>query len=137
MGGGMSNLFYGTKGAQEEYQYTLFQDKKTLQDTKQAVVASVGTVSERSKRLSHKRKITVTIVIVKCNEFYSGLLDIQGLVNWLICILEPDYEMEAQLRQLIETTLNKFDLYLKHIQLPIEELTAQVHSFERELCQLL
>lgn len=138
MGGGTSNLFYGTKGAQKEYQYTFFQDERTGNSTGQVNFVSEGAVSGIPTKTVRKQKISVDAVSKKCHDYYDGKLGAQQFTNWLRHITsEPIYEMEDKLRLLIETMLQKFDQFLKkNRRNTMEEFNLLVHDFEIRLHQL-
>lgn len=138
MGGGTSNLFYGTKGAQNEYQYTFFQDERTRNAIGQVNFVSEDAVSGAPAKSIRKRKISVEAVIKKCHDYYDGKLGAQQFTNWLRRIAsDPIYEVEEKLRFLIETVLQKFEQCLgKNHGRSTEKFTMLVHDFEIHLHQL-
>lgn len=134
MGGATSNLFYGTKGAQKEYQYTLFPNEKVSKNIEQVTVVSVGAMSETPKRVPYKQKILVVTIIEKCYEYYDGKLSAQPFVDWLKDILsDPLYSIVGKLRRLIETALQKLQQCLAEDS---EQFTLLVQAFEKSLLQL-
>lgn len=139
MGGGTSNLFYGTKGSREEYQYTLFVDEKSVEHTGQVGTGSVGAMSEAFKRAPHKQEILPDTIIEKCYEYYDGKLSAQQFADWLDHILSyPLYSIARRLRRLIEVTLQKFQRSLVgSSQQTMESFTLLVNDFEKLLHQLL
>lgn len=139
MGGGTSNLFYGTKGSQKEYQYTLFVDEDFTKHKEQVVASSGNIVTKRSRKTSYLQEISAATIIKKCHEYYDGKLSAKQFVDWLEYIISnQSYRMEDRLRYLIREMLQKFQqLLLKEDQLVAEEFTLLVRDFENLLFQFL
>lgn len=135
MGGGTSNLFYGTKGSRKEYQYSLFTDEDSAKLNSRMTAGLEDIVSEKPHKTSCIQRISASDIIKKCHEYYDEKLTAQQFIDWLKYITSDiSYCMEDKLRSLIETTLKKF------LQFPTkdrENFTLQMHIFENFLKQLL
>jgi len=139
MGGGTSNLFYGTKGARQEYQYTLFTDKPTEKSKKEISVASpcVDMELDYQVNMTCKKKITVTMVIRKCHSYYDKKITEKQLVNWLDAIISDlNCEIGENLRHLIVSVLHNLKLCLANVS-EVVMFSSLVHNFEKRLYQLL
>lgn len=132
MGGGTSGLFYGTKGSQKEYQYTLFNVNE--ETSKIAVNASSG----KPNKSIRKKKISVEMVLKKCQNYRDGILTDQQLVQWLYHIsTEPFYDLQDDLWGAINTALHNFSKCKIEHQYDVEMFNSALTVFENELYGLL
>lgn len=137
MGGGTSNLFYGTKGSRKEYQYTLFPDEDITKHKEQVITSSGSIASKEPHRTLYLQEISAATIIKKCHEYYDEKLSAKQFVDWLNYIFSNQlYRIEDRLRYLIREMLQKFQQLLsKEGQLVVEEFTLLVHDFETLLFQ--
>lgn len=134
MGGGVSGLFYGTKGSQREYQYTLFDD-----DPKISSGGAVKTSSIGAHQSIRKKVISVEMVLKKCQKYRDGILPAYQLVQWLVHItIDPQYDLQNDLLRTITTALHNFSTCKQEgSQYNIEAFNLALDVFEQELYRLL
>lgn len=105
MGGGISNLFYGTKGSQQEYQFTLFEPFETASISHDSKVASGLSQNNIQSIL-----ISVKTVLLKCSEYHDHKITAKQLTQWLFCIIKnPIYKVSRKLRGAIKDGLLNFE----------------------------
>ena len=112
MGGGRSNLFFGTKGAKSEYQFTLFpDDEKPKRKTRKNIEGNsiVGDISSLAETAVRTQDISVEMVLQKCQDYWNEELNSDKLVAWLSHIyMEPRYKMQSMLKSIIGLSLKTF-----------------------------
>lgn len=132
MGGGTSGLFYGTKGSQKEYQYTLFDASEEMPK----IAANVS--SGKAHKSIRKKKISVEMVLKKCQNYRDGILTAQQLVQWLFLIsTEPFYDLPDDLWSTINAALHNFSKCKIEHQYDVEMFNSALTVFENELYGLL
>lgn len=112
MGGGTSNLFHGTKGAKQEYQFSLLADDKKNTKRVDGVPeggAYGGASAKTSTKSTRKQAVSVEMVLRKCQSYHDGKVSAKKLVDWLLHIsTEPYYEMQSDLMSIILIALRGF-----------------------------
>jgi len=132
MGGGTSGLFYGTKGSQKEYQYTLF----NVNEETSKIEAT--TSSGKPNKSIRKKKISVEMVLKKCQNYRDGILTNQQLVQWLYRIsTEPLYDLQDDLWGAINVALYNFSRCKIEDQYDVEMFSSVLTEFESILYRLL
>lgn len=134
MGGGTSGLFFGTKGAKHDYQYSLFPD--LIRKDKTEFTEGVGSTglqnSNEPKTRSKKRLITVDILLQKCLEYHAGKISAQQLVDWLFFItMATTYWIESHLKTTIVNAAYSLSSCLCNND--ILEFNRELIKFENQL----
>lgn len=134
MGGGVSGLFYGTKGSQREYQYTLFGDDSKTSPGGTVKISSIGAHQSIREKI-----ISVEMVLKKCQKYRDGILTAHQLVQWLVHItVGPQYNLQNDLLRVITTALHNFSTCNQQgSQYNIEAFNLALDAFEQELERLL
>lgn len=92
MGGGTSGLYYGTRGSQQVYQFSLFPDM-ARKDSPDGYIAKTSFNGESTMPRSKPAKqiITVEMVLEKIEIYYSNGISCVQLVQWLTAISTSPY----------------------------------------------
>ena len=112
MGGGVSNLFSGTKGSKEDYQFSIFPDNEIVARRRkgQQIGSGAGTGGATGRaQASRTMVISVEMVLRKCREYQEGKLSALELEHWLTTVSSsPRYVIQHDLRTTIRTALARF-----------------------------
>ena len=133
MGGGTSGLFFGTKGAKHEYQYSLFPDRIRKDSWDSSAVASkTGSQAGSTSQTQEKRQL-----ITKIHEYRAGSIGVQDLVDWLSFVVSsPYFRMSQRLRLAIREAIISISKCLDLAVGSISAFNRNLEVFEEKLHHL-
>lgn len=139
MGGGTSGLFFGTKGAKHEYQYSLFPDgiRKDGWDSS-AVASNTGSQAGSTAQTQEKRQlITASMILQKIHEYHVGSIGAQDLVDWLSFVVSsPHYHMDRRLRSIVRDGIRVLSYCLRLKEDWTPAFNRKLQEIENRLHQL-
>lgn len=139
MGGGTSGLFFGTKGAKHEYQYSLFPDRIRKDSWDSSAVASkTGSQAGSTSQTQEKRQlITASMILQKIHEYRAGSIGAQDLVDWLSFVVSsPYFRMSQRLRLAIREAIISISKCLDLAVGSISAFNRNLEVFEEKLHHL-
>ena len=139
MGGGTSGLFFGTKGAKHEYQYSLFPDRIRKDSWDSSAVASkTGSQAGSTSQTQEKRQlITASMILQKIHEYRAGCIGAQDLVDWLSSVVSsPYFRVSQRLRLAIREAIISISKCLGLAVGSISAFNRNLEVFEEKLHHL-
>lgn len=132
-------MFFGTKGAKHEYQYSLFPDRirkdgwDSLEVTSNAGSQIGSTAQAREKR----QLITANMVLQKIHEYRASSISAQELVDWLSFVVSsPHYRMDRLLRSIVRDAIRVLSNCLRLKEDRISAFNRELQEIENRLHQL-
>ena len=139
MGGGTSGLFFGTKGAKHEYQYSIFPDRirKDNWDFSE-ITSNVGDQAGSTRQDREKKQlVTANMVLQKIHEYRTDSISAQELVDWLSFVVSsPHYRMDRRLRSIVIDAISVLSNCLRLKKDRISAFNWELQEIENRLHQL-
>lgn len=140
MGGGKSGLFFGTKGAQQEYQFSIFPD--TIRKDRDAPFSNATNSGpskhENGTAVSKQVRITAEAVLKKCAEYHSAHITAHQLTEWLSLIVSsPRYKMTAELQRVIVDNLGFLTRHIDSTSVETKAFDSALQMFEKQLLAIM